>query len=131
MWAGGRRPKLRVIGDISCDPDGSIQCTVKPTDPGHPLYVYEPASGRAVDGVAGHGPVVMAVEILPAEIPRESSRYFSRVLKGYMQALATADFRVPLEALQLPDELKRALILHRGRLTPDYRYLQDHVDRQA
>jgi saccharopine dehydrogenase (NAD+, L-lysine forming) len=127
MWAGGRRPKLRVIGDISCDPDGSIQCTVKPTDPGHPLYVYEPESGRAVDGVAGHGPVVMAVEILPAELPRESSRYFSSVLKNYMPALATADFGVPLEGLQLPDELKRALILHRGQLTPDYDYLHAHL----
>ena len=131
MWAGDRRPKLRVVGDISCDPDGSVQCTVKPTDPGNPVYVYEPDSGRTVDGVAGHGPVVMAVEILPAEIPRESSQHFSGVLKGYMQALAAADFRVPFEALQLPAELKRALILHRGELTPDYRHLQAHVDASA
>ena len=131
MWAGGRQPKLRVIGDISCDPDGSIQCTVKPTDPGNPMFVYEPESGRVMDGVAGHGPVVMAVEILPAEIPRESSQHFSEVLKNYMQALAFADFQVPLEALQLPDELKRAIILHRGELTPDYRYLKVHVEHQA
>jgi hypothetical protein len=131
MWTGGRQPKLRVIGDISCDPDGSIQCTVKPTDPGNPMYVYEPESGHVVDGLAGHGPVMMAVDILPAEIPRESSQYFSRVLKGYMQALAAADFSVPLETLQLPDELKRALILHRGKLTPDYRYLNAHIEGHA
>ncbi len=131
MWANGRQPKLRVVGDISCDPDGSVQCTVKPTGPGNPLYVYEPESARAVDGVAGHGPVVMAVEILPAEIPRESSQHFSSVLRGYMQALATADFSQPFEALQLPDELKRATILHRGELTTAYRYLQAHLDASA
>jgi len=131
MWAGGNRPKLRVIGDISCDPNGSVQCTVKPSDPGRPMYVYEPESGRVLDGVAGHGPVVMAVEILPAEIPRESSIHFSGVLKGYLPALAAAEFDVPFENLQLPAELKRAMVLHRGVLTPDYRYLQDHLDAQA
>jgi alpha-aminoadipic semialdehyde synthase len=131
MWAGGHRPKLRVIGDISCDPNGSVQCTVKPTDPGNPMYVYEPETGRVVDGVAGQGPVVMAVEILPAEIPREASIHFSGVLKGYMQALAEADFSAPFETLQLPAELKRALILHQGDLTPDYRHLQAHMDGQT
>jgi hypothetical protein len=131
MWAGGSRPKLRVIGDISCDPNGSVQCTVRPTDPGRPMYVYEPESGRTVEGVGGHGPVVMAVEILPAEIPRESSIHFSGVLKGYLPALAAAEFDVPFENLQLPAELKRAMILHRGVLTPDYRYLQDHLNAPA
>jgi len=131
MWAGENKPKLKVIGDISCDPNGSIECTLKPTDPGNPMYVYEPATGRVVDGVAGQGPVVMAVEILPAEIPRESSIHFSGVLKGYMKALASADFNTPFDALQLPDEIKRAIILHQGVLTPDYHYLQPHVDGQT
>jgi hypothetical protein len=127
LWSGGNRPRLRVIGDISCDPDGSAQCTVRPTDPGNPVYVYEPATGRTVDGVAGHGPVVMAVEILPAEIPREASMHFSGVLKRFIPALAAADFTVPLERLALPDELQRALILYQGELTPAYRYLEAHL----
>jgi alpha-aminoadipic semialdehyde synthase len=131
MWAGENKPKLKVIGDISCDPNGSIECTLKPTDPGNPMYVYEPATGRVVDGVAGQGPTVMAVEILPAEIPRESSIHFSSVLKGYMKALASADFSTPFDALHLPDEIKRAIILHQGVLTPEYHYLQHHMDGQT
>jgi alpha-aminoadipic semialdehyde synthase len=127
LWGGGAPPRLRVIGDISCDPDGSAQCTVRPTDPGNPVYVYEPATGRTLDGVAGSGPVVMAVEILPAEIPRESSEHFSGVLKGFIPALAAADFGAPLERLALPPELRRALILYRGELTPEYAYLKNHL----
>ncbi len=115
MWAVGRRPRLRVIGDISCDPNGSVQCTVKATDPGNPVYVYDPVQQTAVDGVAGDGPVVMAVDILPAEIPREASDHFSEVLKDLLPALASADFSVPFEDLALPDALKRAMIVHRGQ----------------
>ena len=127
MWTAGRRPRLRVIGDISCDPNGSVQCTVRATDPGNPVYVYDPVQQTAVDGVAGDGPVVMAVDILPTEIPREASDHFSGVLKDLLPALAAADFSVPFEDLSLPDALKRATIVHRGQLTPDYRYLETHV----
>jgi alpha-aminoadipic semialdehyde synthase len=81
LWAAGRSPKLKVIGDISCDVGGSIECTVKATEPGNPVYVYEPATGAIRDGFEGNGPVVMAVDILPSEIPRESSVDFSRILK--------------------------------------------------
>jgi alpha-aminoadipic semialdehyde synthase len=127
MWTAGRRPRLRVIGDISCDPNGSVQCTVRATDPGNPVYVYDPVQQTAVDGVAGDGPVVMAVDILPTEIPREASDHFSGVLKDLLPALAAADFSVPFEDLVLPDALKRATIVHRGKLTPDYSYLEPHV----
>jgi alpha-aminoadipic semialdehyde synthase len=127
MWTADTRPRLRVIGDISCDPDGSAQCTVRATDPGNPVYVYDPVKGSAIDGVAGDGPVVMAVDILPAEIPREASNHFSGVLKDLLPALETADFSVSFEELELPEALKRATIVHRGKLTPDYRYLDRFI----
>jgi alpha-aminoadipic semialdehyde synthase len=56
MWAPGRRPKLMVIGDISCDVNGSIECTVKATEPGNPVYVYDPATGTAKDGFEARVP---------------------------------------------------------------------------
>jgi alpha-aminoadipic semialdehyde synthase len=124
MWAPGRRPKLTVIGDISCDVNGSIECTVKATEPGNPVYVYEPATGTAQDGFEGRGPVMMAVDILPAEIPRESSADFSRVLAKFLPEIEKADFSKDFDGLMLPTELKRAVIVYRGELTPDYRYLK-------
>ena len=127
LWAPGRSPKLRVIGDISCDVNGSVECTVKPTEPGNPVYVYEPATGKATDGFAGDGPVVMAVEILPSEIPRESSIDFSRVLKRFVPHLATADLSRSFAELDLPPELKRAVIVYKGELTPEYGYLKSFI----
>jgi saccharopine dehydrogenase (NAD+, L-lysine forming) len=93
-FAAGQ-PKLRVIGDISCDIDGAIECTVKATEPGEPNFVYNPLTGDVRDGVEGEGVVVMAVDILPSELPRDASEYFSQVLLPYVPALASADYTVP------------------------------------
>jgi len=91
------------------------------------VYVYEPATGKATDGFAGDGPVVMAVEILPSEIPRESSIDFSRVLKRFVPHLATADLSRSFAELDLPPELKRAVIVYQGELTPEYGYLKSFI----
>jgi alpha-aminoadipic semialdehyde synthase len=127
LYRGTRQPRLRVIGDASCDIEGAIEATVKCTEPGNPVYVYDPFENRAIDGVAGRGPVILAVEILPSELPREASTYFSGVLMDYVPAIAKADYSVPFEKLDLPPEIKRAVIVYQGDLTPDYRYLKDHL----
>ncbi|MBW2059033.1 MAG: hypothetical protein JRH07_06215 [Deltaproteobacteria bacterium] len=124
-----RSPKLRVIGDISCDIEGAVEVTVRATDPGNPVFVYDPETDQTRPGYQGPGPVVMAVDILPSELPRESSVEFSRVLKTYIPAIAQADFSVPFDRLDLPPEIKRALILHQGKLTPPYRYLEGFLGR--
>jgi len=124
LFGGRARPRLRVIGDISCDVEGAIECTVKATDPGDPLYVYDPLTGSVTDGHEGPGVVVLAVDILPSELPREASVDFSRILKPFIPAIAAADFSAPFEASKLPPEIKRAVIAYRGRLTPDYEYIQ-------
>jgi alpha-aminoadipic semialdehyde synthase len=123
----GGQPRLQVIGDISCDIEGGVQCTVKSTEPGEPNFVFHPQTGQVVDGIEGEGVVVMAVDILPSELPRDASEDFSRVLKTYIPALAAADYSVPFDALALPPEIKRAVIVHRGELAPSYQYLQQHL----
>jgi len=122
-YRGKHRPRLKVIGDISCDIEGAVEVTVKATEPGNPVFVYDPETGEARDGFQGRGPVVMAVDILPTELPRESSIDFSQVLKKYVPAIATADFSVPFDQLDLPPEIKGAVILYHGKLTAGYRYL--------
>ena len=127
LYGKGATPRLRVIGDISCDLNGSIECTVKSTKPDHPVFVYEPASGTARDGVEGRGPVVLAVDFLPCELPVDSSWFFSRSLQPFIVLLANADFRRPLAQCGLPPELERATIVYQGALTPPYRYLEQFV----
>jgi len=120
-------PRLQVIGDISCDIEGAIESTVKCTEPGEPVFVYDPFGDHATAGFEGEGLLVMAVDILPSELPRDASEYFSGVLMEYVPAIAQADYSVPFEELALPPEIKRAVIVHRGELTPEYRYLEECV----
>jgi hypothetical protein len=128
MWSGDTPPRLRVIGDLGCDIEGSVECTLKCTEPSDPIYVYDPIEGTISSGVDGAGPVVLAVDILPAELPREASEEFSSTLASFLPALAQADFDVPFSELALPPELLGAVIAHRGELTPDYAYIEEHLE---
>lgn len=120
-------PRLRVIGDVSCDLEGAVECTLRATDPGHPVYVYEPAFDHIRDGVAGNGPVVMAVDNLPCELPLESSTGFGEALAPFVPALANADFSVAFERCVLPEAIKKAVIAYHGELTGPFRYLSRHL----
>lgn len=123
----GSRPRLQVIGDISCDIEGSIELTVRSTEPDSPAYVYLTQEDETRDGVEGNGPVIMAVDNLPCELPRESSQYFSMALREMVPPLASAEWQVDFESLDLPAYLKRAVIVHNGALTPSYSYLEKHL----
>lgn len=117
-------PRLRVVGDISCDIEGAIEPTVKATEPDQASFRWDPVTDTALDGVAGHGPVIMAVDNLPCELPLESSSSFGETLLPFIPALADCDFSLEFDACELPPELKRATIVYHGELTPDYRYLE-------
>jgi alanine dehydrogenase len=120
-------PKLTVVGDVTCDPDGSIECTHKGTEIEDPVFVYNPDTGKPEMGFKGYGILIMAVDILPSELPREASQTFSNALIGFMPEIAAANFNVPFEDLKLPYPIKRALILHNGVLTPEYEYLNQYI----
>ncbi len=127
LYGTQSQPRLQVIGDITCDINGSVESTVRATDSEKPVYVYDPASGETSDGFDGRGPVVLAVYNLPAELPVESSTYFSQGLKKYVPALALADYSRSFEQLELDPVLKRAVIVYNGQLTPDFRYLENYL----
>lgn len=121
------QPRLRVIGDISCDTEGAIECTVHTTNPGSPIFVYNPLTCETQDACAGVGVVILAVDNLPAELPRESSTHFSETLLPFVPAITNVDPSVAFEESDLPPILKRAVILWQGQLTPNYRYLEAYL----
>jgi len=126
LFTGPQRPALRVIGDITCDIEGSVQVTRKATLPDNPCYVYDPTRDDIEDGVSNlRGPVIMAVDILPTEFPVEASEHFGSALLPFLPALASCDFSLPFEQLSLPEPIKGATILHRGQFTDPYRYLEE------
>jgi alpha-aminoadipic semialdehyde synthase len=126
---GEGKPRLRVIGDISCDIEGSMECTVQAMRPDEPAFVYNPATEKVANGVAGDGVVVMAVDILPSELPRDASTDFSRILMSFVPAIARADYSQPFGQLDLPPEIKRAMIVYHGELTPAYVHLADYLPK--
>ncbi|MBL7139098.1 MAG: hypothetical protein ISS17_10040, partial [Bacteroidales bacterium] len=126
LFAKGR-PKLTVIGDISIDVEGSVECTLKPATIEQPIYVYDPDSETISDGHDKEGMLVMAVDILPAELPRDASESFGEVLINFIKPIADADFDEPFEDLNLPRAIKKGLILLNGELTPDYTYLGKYL----
>jgi alpha-aminoadipic semialdehyde synthase len=127
LHADGAAPRLRVIGDISCDVHGSIEANVRITTPGDPVYVYDVERDEAVSGVAGRGPVILAVDNLPCELPVDASQHFGDALLRFLPSLARCDWSQPFESLVLADEIRRAVIVHRGRLTPRYAHLASHL----
>ncbi len=131
LWSGPESPRLRVIADLSCDVEGSIEATVEQTDPDEPVFVADPVTRETPYGVEGRGPVILAVGNLPAELPRDASEHFGDRLFPFAVRLAAADFGVPFDALALPEPMQQAVITHRGELTPDYRYLADFVETVA
>jgi saccharopine dehydrogenase (NAD+, L-lysine forming) len=131
LFAGGARPKLVAIGDISCDVDGALASTVRDTNPGDPTFVYDPATGAAPSGFEGPGIAVMAVGNLPCELPRESSSAFATALKPYVPALAEADLGGDFDAASLPEPIRRSVILWRGRFTPRYQHMRAFLERSG
>jgi alpha-aminoadipic semialdehyde synthase len=115
--------KLQVIGDISVDINGSIEFTEKITTPDNPCFIYHPPTDSITDGLFGEGIAVLAIDNLPCELPGESSHMFSETLLKFIPLVVNTDFRTNFQKCNLPPEIKRAVILYHGKLTPDYQYI--------
>ncbi len=120
-------PKLIVIGDVTCDPDGSIECTHKGTKIEDPVFVYDPFTRKPSMGFKGTGILVMAVDILPSELPRDASVGFSAMLFKFIKPITVADYSMSFGEIDLPGPIKRAMILHRGEFTPKFKYIEQYL----
>lgn len=127
IWEAEKDPHLQVIIDISCDIKGAVEITYRVTTPDNPVYTYHPLTENFQDGFHPEGVALLAIDNLPAEIPLESSVFFSLALKPFVPALAKADYLVPFNKLALPPPLKRAVILYRGEFTPAYKYMEKYI----
>ena len=121
--------KLQGIADITCDTHGSIECNVKSTDSDMPAYRVAPHEKTIHDGHIGEGIVLLAVDNLPCELPHDSSTFFSNQLRPFIPAILGADDSQPLDASGLPPEIRRAVIVYNGRLTPGFAYLAEHLKK--
>jgi alanine dehydrogenase len=112
--------KIKVVADISCDVAGPISCTTRSSTIAEPLYGYLPAEDREVDIFHPAAIVVMAVDNLPCELPKDASEGFGEM---FMQNVIPAFFNGDKDGI-----LARAKITESGQLTERFQYLQDYAD---
>lgn len=131
LFTKEKQPRLRIIGDITNDIRGSIECNHRATNSLHPVYVYDPFCNIIRDGWKGSGIVILAVDNLPTELPKEASTAFGNALLPFVPFLARADFSSPLDELKIPPEFKKAVIAHHGSLTENFKYLEAFLQQLA
>lgn len=71
---------LCMVADVSCDIDGPVASTLKPSTIANPFYGYDPESESEVAFGTENSIGVMAVDNLPCELPRDASVDFGRDL---------------------------------------------------
>ncbi len=120
--------KLKVVSDITCDINGAVEFTEKATESDNPAFVYNPKTGEIKDGFDGEGILDIAVDNLPAELPRDASRAFSNSLYPFINGILKADIDIPFEKSNLPSEIKRAVIVYKGELTKSFTYLTNYLN---
>lgn len=112
--------KIKIVADISCDVDGPIASTIKASTIAEPLYGYLPSEHKEVEIFHPAAIVVMAVDNLPCELPKDASEGFGEM---FMEHVIPAFFNGDKDGI-----LQRAKITEKGKLTKRFEYLQPFVD---
>jgi len=110
---------IDVIADISCDIDGPISSTIRPSTIDDPIYGYHKLNFVECDFLDPNAIAVMAVDNLPCELPRDSSEMFGEMFFKYVIPSFFNDDKY--------DILKNSQITSKGQLTPRFNYLSDYV----
>jgi alanine dehydrogenase len=113
--------RISVIADISCDINGPVPSTLRPTTISDPFYGYNPhleieetAFSRLTNIT------VMSIDNLPGELPRDASHDFGiQLMNNALHDL--------LSGIESP-MIGRATILKDGKLTSGYAYLNDYLN---
>ncbi|MBQ0908955.1 alanine dehydrogenase [Flavobacterium sp. F-328] len=114
--------KIKIVADVSCDVNGPIACTLRASTIAEPLYGYLPLENKEVDVFHPGAIVVMAVDNLPCELPKDASEGFGQM---FLEHVIPAFFDGDKDGI-----LQRAQITQNGKLTERFSYLQDYVDGQ-
>lgn len=113
--------KIKIIGDVTCDIEGSIPSTKKLSTIDDPIYDYDPMQDKVVPALSNERNItVMAIENLPSELPKNASEDFGRKLVDNVLPNLIGEDKDGI--------IKRATITENGKLTSNYAYLQDYVD---
>ena len=112
--------KINTVADVSCDIDGPVASTIRPSTIADPIYGYNPQTEQEDDFMSSKVIAVMAVDNLPCELPRDASDGFGT---QFAEHVIPAFFNNDETGI-----LHRAQMTSNGKLTDRYAYLQDYAD---
>ena len=106
---------LKVVGDITCDVDGSVPTTIRSSTIDKPnFYIDRNTFKETVD----EGLAIMAVDNLPSELPRDSSKEFG---DGIVNEV------IPYILNEDDGRILNATITQNGSFLEKYNYLNDYI----
>jgi alanine dehydrogenase len=111
--------QIKIVADISCDVAGPIACTVRASTIAEPFYGYLASEHKEVDMFHPGAVMVMAVDNLPCELPKDASEGFGEM---FLEHVIPAFFNGDKDGI-----LARAQVTKDGQLTERFSYLQDYV----
>jgi alanine dehydrogenase len=111
---------IKFVADISCDVDGPVASTLRASTIADPIYGYNPITESEVDFKDKDAIVVMAVDNLPCELPKDASEGFGEM---FLENVIPAFFNGDKDGV-----LKRAKMTENGKLTERFSYLQTYIE---
>lgn len=111
--------KIKVVADISCDIDGPVACTIKPSTIADPVYGYDAQTESETNYKNENAIAVMAVDNLPCELPADASDGFGEMFVDYV---IPAFFNKDKDGV-----LARSKMTENGKLTEGFNYLEKYV----
>ena len=109
--------KLKIIGDVTCDVDGSIPTTIKSTTIEEPNFYLNTETFLEIDKTKSDL-AVMAVDNLPSELPRDSSTEFGNGIVNEV---------IPYILDKDDGRILNSTITDNGRFLKKYNYLEDYI----
>ena len=109
---------LKIIGDITCDINGSVPTTIRSTSIARPYYSINTDTMKEIE-LGNKGIAVMAVDNLPSELPRDASEEFgSSVISEILPYLIDKD----------DGRINRATTASNGKFCSKFTYLNDFIN---
>ncbi len=113
--------RIKIIADITCDMNGSVPSTLRPSTIDDPFYGYNPFTGQEeLAFVYPRNISVMAVDNLPCELPVDASIDFGNIfIEQVLPFIVEGNDNGILE---------RATITRNGQLMEKFRFLEGWIN---
>lgn len=118
--------RLLAIADISCDLEGSLEFMKECSTVDYPFLLYNAHTQKTSHNMSGNGIVMMSLDNLPVQLPREATNYFGSKLLPFIKHFLKLDGRKPLKDCEDVDKSVRdAVITYNGHLTERFEYIAE------